>query len=170
MRLCQIKSKRYKNKSWGHPMKKSYMELLHTVERLQRLNLEVVKKELDSINVRNINNVQALIVYHIGESELSVGELTQRGYYLGSNASYNLRKLVETGYIEQFPSPHDKRSFHIRLSKQGLELFHKIDKVMVNHANHVTQHVLPMKEIESIHSQLLKWEGFFREALTTRTF
>lgn len=148
-------------------MKKDYMEVLHIIERLQRLNLEVVKKELDSMNIRNINNVQALILYHIGDSEMAVGELTQRGYYLGSNASYNLRKMVESGYIEQFPSPHDKRSFHIRLSEKGMKLYHDLDKALGNYASTFVKNVLSEKELENVQGYLIKWEGFFREALTS---
>lgn len=148
-------------------MKEHYMEVLHTIERLQRLNLEVVKKELDSMNIRNINNVQALILYHIGESEMAVGELTQRGYYLGSNASYNLRKMVESGYIEQFPSPHDKRSFHIRLSEQGMKLYRELDRVLANYAQYVVKNVLSEQDLDIMQGHLTKWEGFFREALAS---
>lgn len=148
-------------------MKEHYMEVLHAVERLQRLNLEVVKKELDTIGIRNINNVQALILYHIGESEMAVGELTQRGYYLGSNASYNLRKMVESGYIDQFPSPHDKRSFHIRLSDQGIKLYRDLDRVLANYAVFFEQNILNEKELELMQNNLTKWEVFFRETLAS---
>ena len=78
-----------------------YLECVSCIERLHRLFLELVKKELDAIRVRDINNVQSLILYSIAGDQISVGELTQRSYLLGSNVSYNLKKLVEAGYLLQ---------------------------------------------------------------------
>src|SRR3546814_3709702 len=69
----------------------------------------VIKSDLDRQGIRDLNNVQALILFNIGEEELSIGELTQRGYYLGSNVSYNVKKMVENGYLIQERSPHDRR-------------------------------------------------------------
>ena len=76
-------------------MKSAYIEMISLVERLHRQCLEVVKTELDRLGIRDLNNVQSLILFNIGEEELTVGELTQRGYYLGSNVSYNVKKMVE---------------------------------------------------------------------------
>ena len=74
-----------------------YLEALQLIERLHRQFLDVVKAELDREDIKDCNNVQALILYNIGEDEMTVGELTTRGYYLGSNVTYNLKKLVENG-------------------------------------------------------------------------
>jgi len=71
------------------------------------------------MGVRDINNVQGMILFNIGEAEMTVGELTLRGCYLGSNVSYNLRKLVEQGYLAQQRSVHDRRSVHVRLTEKG---------------------------------------------------
>ena len=81
-------------------MNTAYLETISLIERLHRQCLEVVKAELDRIGVRDLNNVQALILFNIGDEELTVGELTQRGYYLGSNVSYNVKKMVENGYLD----------------------------------------------------------------------
>ena len=91
-------------------MKESYFETIRLIERLHRQFLEVIKVELDRTGVVDINNIQALIMSNIGKEELTVGELTNRGYYLGSNVSYNIRKLTELGYLKQKPTRHDKRS------------------------------------------------------------
>ena len=115
-------------------MKRAYLDTVALVERLHRHFLEVVKTEIERLRVRDINNVQALILYNIGEDDLTVGELTQRGYYLGSNVSYNLKKLIECGYIAQERSPHDRRSVRIKLSERGLELQRKLDAVFDGHA------------------------------------
>ena len=110
-------------------MKTAYLETIALIERLHRQCLEVVKAELDRVGVRDLNNVQALILFNIGEEELTVGELTQRGYYLGSNVSYNVKKMVENGYLIQERSPHDRRSFHVRAAEKGLEISRRLDQL-----------------------------------------
>ena len=87
----------------------------------------MVKTELDRFKIDDINNVQTLILYNISAEQLTIGELTNRGYYLGSNVSYNVKKLVENGYLMQERAPHDKRSTRIKLSEKGLNLCKKID-------------------------------------------
>ena len=115
-------------------MKAAYLETISLVERLHRQCLEVVKAEIERRGVRDLNNVQALILFNIGEQEFSVGELTQRGYYLGSNVSYNVKKMVEHGYLIQERSPHDRRSFHVHASEKGVEIFRVLSKLFDEHA------------------------------------
>ena len=93
--------------------------MISLVERLHRHFLEVVKLELDGLGIHDINNVQAVMLFNIGDAEMTVGELTLRGCYLGSNVSYNLKKMVENGYLVQARSPHDRRSIHVRLTDEG---------------------------------------------------
>ncbi len=114
-------------------MKSAYLETISLIERLHRQCLEVVKADLDRRGVRDLNNVQALILFNVGEEEYSVGELTQRGYYLGSNVSYNVKKMVEHGYLIQERSPHDRRSFHVRASEKGVEIFRRLSQVFDGH-------------------------------------
>ena len=80
-------------------MKKTYLATIVLLERMHRQFLEVIKSELEGHDIRDTNNVQALILYNIGGDELTVGELTLRGYYLGSNVSYNVKKMTEHGYF-----------------------------------------------------------------------
>lgn len=110
-------------------MKQVYTETILLIERLHRRFLDVIKTELDRMRIDDINNVQTLILYNISGEQLTVGELTNRGYYLGSNVSYNVKKLVENGYLVQEKSPHDKRSTRVRLSDKGLELCNRIDEL-----------------------------------------
>jgi DNA-binding MarR family transcriptional regulator len=105
-------------------LRHAYYETLLLIERVHRHFLEVVKLELDRLTVQDINNVQALILHHLGDDEMSVGELTARGFYLGSNVSYNVKKMVENGYLVQEPSPHDRRSSRVSLSDKG-KLLHR---------------------------------------------
>jgi DNA-binding MarR family transcriptional regulator len=81
-------------------VKESYCETIRLIERLHRQFLEVMKVEFDRTGVVDTNNIQALILSNIGKVELTVGELTNRGYYLGSNVSYNVERMVENGYLE----------------------------------------------------------------------
>ena len=98
------------------------LSAVNLIERLHRQFLEVVKSELVRLGIQDISNIQAIILYNIAAEEVTVGELTHRGYYLGSNVSYNLKKMVEHDYLIQERSPHDRRSVRVRLSKKGVTL------------------------------------------------
>lgn len=98
---------------------KHYLETLNLVERLHRQLLDVIKDELDRRDEREINSVQALLLFNVGDQELTAGELRTRGHYLGSNVSYNLKKLVEAGYIHHERSEADRRSVLVRLTPKG---------------------------------------------------
>ena len=105
-----------------HSLKSEYMSSLKMIERLHRLLLDVVKDEFERHGCSEVNSIQALLLYNIGESELSAGELRSRGYYLGSNVSYNLKKLVETGYIHHERSDTDRRSVRVKLTEKGQDV------------------------------------------------
>jgi len=98
-----------------------YLQALRLIERLHRLLLDVIKDEFDRLGGSELNSVQALLMYNIGDSELTAGELKSRGYYLGSNVSYNLKKLVDMGYIDYKRSESDRRSVRVSLSPKGKE-------------------------------------------------
>ena len=102
-----------------------YLEALGMVERLHRRLLDVIKDEFDRRGRSDVNAVQALLLYNIGDKELTAGELRTRGYYLGSNVSYNVKKMVEMGYLHHARSRIDRRSVRISLTEKGQEV-HKI--------------------------------------------
>lgn len=114
-------------------MTTAYYDAIQLIERLHRRFLEVLKVELDRKGIQDINNVQAMILYNIGDDDLTVGELTARGYYLGSNVSYNVKKMVENGYLDQERSKHDKRSIRVKLSEKGKDLCSVITEMFVRH-------------------------------------
>ena len=103
-------------------IKPLYVDALTLLERLHRRLLDVAKDEFDRKGRADINPVQALLLYNIGDKEVSAGELRTRGYYLGSNVSYNLKKLVETGFLDHKRSCTDRRSVRIRLTDKGREV------------------------------------------------
>ena len=142
-------------------MKPSYLETISLIERLHRQCLEVVKAELDVKGIRDLNNVQALIIFNIGKEELTVGELTQRGYYLGSNVSYNVKKLVEHGYLIQERSTHDRRSFHVRASEKGIEIYTLLDTLFDKHANRLPDANLSDESLDETNATLRRVEQFW---------
>jgi DNA-binding MarR family transcriptional regulator len=107
----------------------AYHATVFLIERLHRRFLDVVKAELDRMGIEDINNVQALILFNIGKDELTVGELTARGYYLGSNVSYNVKKMVETEYLVHQRSIHDRRSIRLSLTEKGLKLYAELAQI-----------------------------------------
>ena len=112
----------------------TYLEALALVERLHRLLLDVIKDEFERTNVLDINAVQALLLFNIGDNEVTAGELKSRGYYQGSNVSYNLKKLVEMGYMHHQRCEIDRRSVRVRLTPKGREIREIVDKLFERHA------------------------------------
>ncbi|RWX75815.1 MarR family transcriptional regulator [Neorhizobium lilium] len=110
-----------------------YMESLHLVERLHRRLLDVIKDEFDRQGRDDVNAVQALLLFNIGNSELTAGELRSRGYYLGSNVSYNVKKLVDLGLINHSRSRIDRRSVRISLTPEGQAIAETVGKLYERH-------------------------------------
>ena len=146
-------------------MQSAYLEIIALVERLHRQFLELVKLELDTNGVHDINNVQAMILYNIGDLEMTVGELTLRGCYLGSNVSYNLKKMLENGYIVQERSSHDRRSVRVRLSEKGLALQVKMKAMHERHLASLSDGVVQADDLVSAHRTLRRLERFWTHAV-----
>lgn len=119
-------------------MKSIYIETLSLIEKLHRDFLDIVRLELENRQIEDLNSVQAVILFNIGNEELTIGELTSRGYYMGSNVSYNVKKLVENGYLDQARSRHDRRTVRVSLSEKGAEICTLLDKMYEEQANSLT--------------------------------
>lgn len=145
-------------------MKQAYLATINSLERMHRQFLEVIKNELDNTDVRDINNVQALILYNIGGDELTVGELTLRGYYLGSNVSYNVKKMTENGYLHQERSSHDRRSVRVKLTEKGLELSRALETMFERHSGEVSDN-LDAETLEQANNILRSIESFWLQQL-----
>ena len=109
------------------------------VERLHRRLLDVIKDEFDRRGRSDVNSIQALLLYNIGDSELTAGELRTKGYYLGSNVSYNVKKLVELGFLHHARSRLDRRAVRISLTDKGKEIHHIVAGVYDKHARTIEQ-------------------------------
>lgn len=138
-----------------------YYESVQLIERLHRYFLDVLKVELDKSGIQDINNVQSMILYNIGTDELTVGELTIRGYYLGSNVSYNVKKMVENGYLEQERSVHDKRSIRVKLSEKGQELHDLVSGMFERHEAVINESDLPDNALKEMNETLKRIERFW---------
>jgi DNA-binding MarR family transcriptional regulator len=142
-------------------VKQSYLETIRLIERLHRRFLDVIKTELDRLGIEDINNVQTLILSNISSEQLTVGELTARGYYLGSNVSYNVKKLVENGYLMQERSPHDRRMTRVRVSEKGLSLCERIDELYQNNASQLAREVVAEEQLTSTNQVLSALERYW---------
>lgn len=138
-----------------------YYEIIQIIERLHRRFLDVLKVELDRHGLQDINNVQAMILFNIGDDELTVGELTIRGYYLGSNVSYNVKKMVENEYLVQERSVHDKRSIRVRLSDKGSELVNYIREMFKRHEAQIEESDLTDDELKDAIDAMKQLERFW---------
>ena len=140
----------------------SYLEALALVERLHQLLLDVIKDEFERINVLEINPVQALLLFNIGENEVTAGELKSRGYYQGSNVSYNLKKMVEMGYMHHQRSEIDRRSVRVRLTEKGRSIRDIVVELFARHADGLqSKGVLGSEGIEDITSLLRRVERYW---------
>jgi DNA-binding MarR family transcriptional regulator len=142
----------------------AYFKLISLVERLHRQFLELVKLELEGLGVHDINNVQGMILFSIGGAEMTVGELTLRGCYLGSNVSYNVKKMVENGYLAQQRSLHDRRSIHVHLTEKGRALRDRLTAMHQRHIEMLLQAGLSADDLQAISVTLRRLEQFWIRA------
>jgi DNA-binding MarR family transcriptional regulator len=146
-----------------------YLETLTLVERLHRRLLDVVKDEFDRRSRGDINAVQALLLYNIGEKDLTAGELRTRGYYLGSNVSYNLKKLVEMGYLDHQRSRIDRRSVRIKLTDKGREVRDIVETLYQKHVATVAQvGGIRCDEFATLNKSLQRLERFWTDQILYR--
>jgi DNA-binding MarR family transcriptional regulator len=146
-----------------------YLETLTLVERLHRRLLDVIKDEFDRRSRADINAVQALLLYNIGEKDLTAGELRTRGYYLGSNVSYNLKKLVEMGYLDHQRSRIDRRSVRIKLTDKGREVRDIVEMLYQKHVATVAQvGGIRCDEFAMLNKSLQRLERFWTDQILYR--
>jgi DNA-binding MarR family transcriptional regulator len=146
-----------------------YLEALTLVERLHRRLLDVIKDEFDRRGRSDINSVQALLLYNIGDKELTAGELRSRGYYLGSNVSYNLKKLVEMGFLDHQRSRVDRRSVRIKLTESGHEVRAIVDALYAKHVRTVEQvGGINTEEFATLNKSLHRLERFWTDQILYR--
>lgn len=146
-----------------------YLQSLRLIERLHRLLLDVIKDEFDRQGGSDLNSVQALLLYNIGPAELTAGELKTRGYYLGSNVSYNLKKLVDMGYIHYKRSETDKRSVRVSLTDKGLEACEVVQGLYQRQLGSLQKvGEVDESDLESLNRSLMRLERFWSYQISYR--
>jgi DNA-binding MarR family transcriptional regulator len=128
-------------------VKREYLELTRSIERMHRRFLDVLRAELNRLGIRDINGVQALLLANIGEEQIVIRDLVERGYYQGSNVSYNIKRLSEMGYLEQARSIHDRRSVSIALTPKAMNVVEKMRELEVRIASHLQDQEMSGPEI-----------------------
>jgi len=150
-------------------LKPLYLEALTLVERLHRRLLDVIKDEFDRAGRSDVNAVQALLLFNLGDSELTAGELRTRGYYLGSNVSYNLKKLVEMGFIHHQRSRMDRRSVRVSLSYKGQEIAKIVNMLYERHIRSIDQvGGIGADDFQTLNKSLQRLERFWTDQILYR--
>jgi DNA-binding MarR family transcriptional regulator len=147
-------------------LKARYLVSLKLIERLHRLLLDVIKDEFERLGRTDVNSVQALLLYNIGDAELTAGELTSRGYYLGSNVSYNLKKLVDAGYIDHQRSTVDRRSVRVKLTDKGQEICKLVNTLYQRQLKSLEQvGGIGSDDLEVLNKALIRLERFWTDQI-----
>lgn len=150
----------------GHDLFSGYLETLALIERLHRLLLDVIKDEFERLDQFEVNAVQALLLFNIGHKTMTAGELKSRGYYQGSNVSYNLKKMVESGYIDHQRCDIDRRSVRIRLTPRGKEVHQTVAELFRRHAEDLAgSERLRAEGIEGMNQDLRSVERYWTEEI-----
>jgi DNA-binding MarR family transcriptional regulator len=148
----------------GHDIVASYLESLALIERLHRLLLDVIKDELERLARIELRAVQARLLFNLGHKVMTAGELKSRGYYQGSNVSYNLKKLVDAGFIDHPRSDIERRSVRVRLTKKGLEIHRIIADLFRRHADDlIASDRLRAEGLEGMNRDLRSLERYWTE-------
>jgi DNA-binding MarR family transcriptional regulator len=143
-----------------------YLDNLALLERLHRLLLDVIKDEFERLGILEINSVQALLLFNVGENEVTAGELKTRGYYQGSNVSYNLKKLVELGYMHHQRSELDRRSVRVRLTEKGRRVRGQLSDLFGRHADGLAKRgMVDAAGMENMNQSLKRMERYWTEQI-----
>jgi DNA-binding MarR family transcriptional regulator len=150
-------------------IKHRYLEALTLIERLHRRLLDVIKDDFERTGEKEVNPVQALLLFNISDAELTAGELKTRGHYQGSNVSYNLKKLVEAGYVNHERSSADKRSVRISLTQKGREIRERVDSMYNRQLQAIEEVVgISAEEFERINKALTRLERYWTDQILYR--
>jgi DNA-binding MarR family transcriptional regulator len=150
-------------------IKGRYLDSLTLIERLHRRLLDVIKDDFERTGEKEVNPVQALLLFNISDAELTAGELKTRGHYQGSNVSYNLKKLVEAGYVHHERSANDKRSVRISLTPKGSEIRSRVDAMYNRQLQAIEEVVgLSVDEFDRINKALTRLERYWTDQILYR--
>ncbi|MEZ0168729.1 MarR family transcriptional regulator [Microvirga sp. TS319] len=150
------------------PVGITHIEIVRVIERLHRRSLDLIRADLLQAGIDELSPSQVMMLFTIGRSELSVRDLIERGYYLGSNASYSLKRLVETAYVIRTASERDRRSARIRLSEKGRQLCDRIRQMDRTYHKLVTRDEDEVRDLEVTFRTLRRFEQVWSNAVRYR--
>ena len=145
-----------------------YCNMMFNAEKIHRLFLEVIKSELINRKIKNISNVQSLILFNMGEDEVNVGALTKGGYYQGTNVSYNLRHMVDNGYVSQQQSKDDRRSSMIRITDKGIRVVEELNDIFSKHSCYLKENGYDEPGLSHVNNTLNGLETFLNKRIYDR--
>jgi len=125
--------------------------------------MEVIKKDLEGIKINDINNVQSIMLFNIGDTTLSIGDLTLSGVYIGSNVSYHVKKMVENGYLIQEHSAYDRRVSHVRVTEKGRKLREELTMTHQRRIDLLADVALSSDELQAAMSVLRLLDRFWSD-------
>ena len=106
------------------------------------------------------------MLFNVGDNEVTAGELKTRGYYQGSNVSYNLKKLVDMGFMHHNRSEIGRRSVRVSLTQKGRDVRKVVSKLFATHAaGLMTKGVLDHRGIDDITMSLRRVERYWTEQI-----
>lgn len=146
----------------------THLEIVRVIERLHRRSLDLVRADLIEAGIDDLSPSQVMMLFTIGSNELSVRDLIERGYYLGSNASYSLKRLVEAEYVIRTASERDRRSARIRLSEKGRALCDLIRRNDKAYQQLVARNEAEMRDLETTFRTLKRIEQTWSNAVRYR--
>lgn len=143
----------------------SQLELARMIERVSRRFLDYLRLELSKLGVDDISPSQVMVLFTIGSGEIAVRDLLDRGHYVGSNASYNLKQLVESGYLDRGASPRDRRLARISLSPKGQLLCERLRQLDENSQFGQALDIDLDANLQTTHDTLRRLEQWWGDAL-----
>lgn len=146
-------------------MSDAFAQLTQMIERLHRRMLDVIRFELEQAGVSDINPAQALMLTKIEGREVALRDIIERGYYIGSNASYNIKQLVDAGYVLHQRSAHDKRSVKVSLTDKGADLCARLAEYTQRQSEMLPTDASGKKDLEATINVLRQLEHGWSEYL-----
>lgn len=100
----------------------SVFQFFMSVSHLYRTILDVIADQIEVLGISDLNPVQVILLCGLGDNTVPAGGLRKRGYYSGSNATYNLKHLVTYGYVSHVRNEVDRRMVAVSLTDKGRDV------------------------------------------------
>jgi Transcriptional regulators len=89
------------------------------MDRGLRVFAEFARPILTLHGAEKVSISNLIFLLSVGDGEARVNDIVKRGRYVGSNASYALKFLQESGYIDRKQDPEDRRNAVVSWTPKG---------------------------------------------------